>query len=124
MIFVWVSLFKNVRRVKTYPGEAASVSREEDIASRFVFWGKKEIKKRNDSEFKDWGRNPFVLAEGITAVTGLNLIGILWDADSPQAIINEEIVRVGDRVEGNEVVDILKDRVILHDGEKEFELRL
>ena len=54
--------------------------------------------------------------------TGLQ--GISWDEEQPLAIIDGVIVGVGDRVSGREVVKIEKDRVILDDGEKYFELRL
>ncbi len=123
MFFVWNSFFKKLRRVKRY-SKAATVYKEEDVSRTFTFWANKEIKKRSYSKFKEEGRNPFTLAKGITAMKGLDLMGILWDVESPQAIINGEIVGVGDMIKGNEVIAILKDRVILKNDEKKFELEL
>ena len=48
----------------------------------------------------------------------------MWDKEKPIAIINGEIIKVGDNVGGNIVVDIKQDRVILNDGAKDFELKL
>lgn len=50
--------------------------------------------------------------------------GILWSQEHPLAIINEAIVKVGDKVGVNTVMDMKQDRVILNDGVKETELRL
>ncbi len=47
-----------------------------------------------------WGRCPFC-AKGYSAaqeVSGLALSGIVWDPVSPQAIVNDAIVGVGDRI--------------------------
>jgi hypothetical protein len=52
------------------------------------------------------------------------LSGIIADKAEPKAIINETIVGVGDTIGGNIIVEIVPDKVILSNGEKEFELRL
>ncbi len=54
----------------------------------------------------------------------LNLAGIIWDKDKPLALINNDVVGVGDYVKGNIIVSIKNDRVILNDGVKEFEIRI
>ena len=54
----------------------------------------------------------------------LTINGILWDKKNPLAIINEEIVKVGDKIDSNTVVGIEQDRVILNDGSKDIELLL
>lgn len=72
-------------------------------------------------------RDPFVPAPVVPSKTipsGLHLTGIVWDRENPKAIINEIITSVGDSLEGNSVVEIKQDRVILHDGIHYFELRL
>jgi hypothetical protein len=79
---------------------------------------KRQAKK---TEFKAWGRNPFLPG---SAAAVLDLSGILWDEEAPKAIISGNIVAVGDKVEGNTVVDIRPDRVILNDGNKTIELKL
>lgn len=73
-----------------------------------------------------WGRDPFsgrVYAGG-QEEGGLNLVGIMFDKNNPAAIINDEIVEVGDKVNGNKIIEITKDRVILNDGGRNIELKL
>lgn len=77
------------------------------------------------SNYSSWGRNPFAISgTPIRRFEGLILNGILWDNKSPMAIVNEKIVKIGDKIDGNVVVDIEQDRVILNDGSKNIELLL
>jgi len=77
------------------------------------------------SDYSYWGRNPFSISGArIMRLGALTINGILWDKKNPLAIINEEIVKVGDKVDGNTVVGIEQDRVILNDGSKDIELLL
>jgi Tfp pilus assembly protein PilP len=55
---------------------------------------------------------------------GLSLIGILWNQESPQAVINDQSVKVGDQIGPNKVVAIMPDKVVLNDGTSDFELDL
>jgi len=57
-------------------------------------------------------RNPFPAG---SAVSDINLIveGIIWDKENPIAVINGKFVSVGDFVEGNEIVEIQKTRVLI-----------
>ena len=75
------------------------------------------------SSYAYWGRTPFSLAP-VKAYQGLILEGIVWDKNKPAAIINGSVVKVGDTIDEHIVVDIKRDRVIISDGSKEFELRL
>ena len=52
------------------------------------------------------------------------LQGILWEQAIPMAIINNEVVKVGDKVEKATVVDIRKDAVFLNTGKKIIQLKL
>lgn len=77
------------------------------------------------TNYASWGRNPFTLQKTSSkAFKGLILEGIMWDKEKPLAIINGQIVKIGDKVSQNTVVDIKQDKVILDDGTKEFELKL
>ena len=70
-------------------------------------------------------RDPFFAQPVVSAKetsTHLSLNGIVWDEVHPTAIINNTIVRKGSVIEGNTVVDIQKDKVILSDGHRNFEL--
>jgi hypothetical protein len=74
-----------------------------------------------------WGRNPFasspVASHGPVSRRGDFLLnGIMWDEKKPSAIINGDMVMVGDSVGSYKVVDISKDRVILTDGQDELVL--
>ena len=73
-----------------------------------------------------WGRDPFSgkVYSSTERAINLSLSGILWDSKNPQALINSEIVRVGDTLGNYTVIGITKDRVILNDGTKDFELIL
>lgn len=48
----------------------------------------------------------------------LKLSGILWDDNIPSAIINSNIVKIGDLIEEKTVVDIEKNRVIMMEDGK------
>ena len=77
------------------------------------------------TNYTTWSRNPFTLQKTSSkAFKGLILDGIMWDKEKPLAIINGRIVKIGDTVSGNTVVDIKQDKVILNDGVADFELRL
>jgi len=76
--------------------------------------------------YSSWFRDPFSASSApIEDYTGLTLSGIMWwDKDNPKAIINNNIVSIGDKVGEATVIDIKQDRVIFNDGSKIFELRL
>lgn len=63
-----------------------------------------------------------VPAEQIT-ITNLELQGIFWGSANPQAIINRQILSVGDQVEGARVQAITKESVLLSRDGQEFELK-
>lgn len=74
------------------------------------------------TKFVSFGRNPF--APRGSSIKNLILNGILWDKEKPLAIINNTTVSVGDKIDGNTIVDIKEDRVILSDGTSNIELKL
>lgn len=77
------------------------------------------------SAYKDWGRNPFSASRAASGgVAGMQLGGIIYDAKQAYALINDQIVHVGERIGENRVVEIKQDRVILNDGSKDIELKL
>lgn len=75
------------------------------------------------SQFNSWKRSPFV-SGGTSTSSNLVLSGIIWNKDRPKAMIGDAIVVKGSKIEGNTVVNIKPDRVILNDGTKDFELKL
>lgn len=108
---------------KVLSKETAAVRRSEDVKTIEWVVPAKRYTKRTD--FADWGKNPFLPKEVHTMpLTSLTLNGIVWDEDTPKAIINGEIVGVGDILGENRVVDIKPDKVILNDGTADLELTL
>lgn len=71
----------------------------------------------------EWGKDPFTY-KPLAHMGDLRLGGIVWDEEAPTAIIDGEIVGVGDVIGGNVVVEIQPDRVILNDGSEMVELTL
>ncbi len=57
-------------------------------------------------------------------IIGLKLMGIICDKKASLAIINDNIVKVGDKIGVHTVVDIKLDRVILNNGSRNIELIL
>ena len=69
-----------------------------------------------------WRRDPFTRSGSAAGVRGLTLSGILWDPQKPIAILNEQMVSVGDEVEDYQVLEIRPDRVLLTDGTETIQL--
>ena len=69
-----------------------------------------------------WRRDPFTRGGSAAGVRGLTLSGILWDPKKPIAILNDQMVSVGDDVEDYQVLEIRSDRVLLSDGTETIQL--
>ncbi len=52
------------------------------------------------------------------------LSGILWDERNPTAVINNEIVQIGQKINGKTIVDIQKSKVIVNEGKENIEIKL
>ncbi len=70
-----------------------------------------------------WGRDPFVMAEP-AVISGTNrLTGIIFDenrVDQSYAIIDQQLVKAGDNINGARVVQINRNSVIIEiNGEQE-----
>lgn len=84
------------------------------------------IKRRaKRTKFVSWSRSPFI-PKGVpgTPSSGLNLKGIMWNEKNPKAMIGDAIVEKGNKIGSDTVIEVKKDRVILNDGTKDFELKL
>lgn len=71
-----------------------------------------------------WSRDPFIRGSAIREVSGLTLTGILWDAHEPLAIINGQMVHIGEEIEGYHIVDISRDHVSVTDDTQTFHLHI
>lgn len=81
---------------------------------------------RLKSSYSSWGRNPFTPGDLADNSGRLIIKGIVWGDDKADtfAIINDKIVKIGDEIGGKRVVEIKKDKVIINDGQNNFELKL
>ena len=78
--------------------------------------------QRQEAQRLAWRRDPFTRAASIESRGGMTLSGILWDAQQPMAILNGQIVHVGETVEGYRVLEIAKDHVTVTDGSRVLQL--
>lgn len=62
-----------------------------------------------------WGRDPFVALTGKRAggTVDLKLTAIIYNNRKPSAIVNNKIIYIGDSIDGQKVIDITKQYVIL-----------
>ncbi len=81
---------------------------------------------RLKSSYSSWARNPFIPGDLADTSGRLIVKGIVWGDDEVGtfAIINDKIVKKGDEIGGKRVVEIKKDKVIINDGQNNFELKL
>lgn len=60
--------------------------------------------------------------QGLRALDNLNVKGVIWGGLIPQAIINDKVVKVGDVIEGAEIIDISKEGVMLIFNKRMYKL--
>lgn len=74
-----------------------------------------------------WGRDPFIpligVKEGIER-RDLRLSAIIYSEKRPSAIIDNKIVYIGDTIDGQKVIDIKQEYVILQAGDRPYRLGL
>ena len=58
-----------------------------------------------------------------TTLPGLQVQGMVWSTNKPQAIINDTLVRIGDTIAGAEILDIRKEGVYVLYEERQYILR-
>ncbi len=78
-------------------------------------------------EEADWTNDPFAIGEGslfLKDLSSFKLTGILLDPDGAHAVINDEVLKVGDELAGWEVIEILPNKIILKRGDEEVSLNL
>lgn len=133
LIVVFVVMLANAfAKVRQKAARVPAVQRPDDGAasplSRLVAIRTKETKRAAVARTIPWGRDPFVLEESgpvqASAIGSLRLMGITVGQKNgkPHAIINDEIVSVGSRIGAFTVVNILPTKVVVTDGEKEYDL--
>jgi hypothetical protein len=123
LIFAWANSLKVLKKKSSPPAALGPASLPIETG---VYPGQE--KEKSPQRNLVWARCPFsgkIYTEKEAAgIAGLKLDGILWDKQKPIAIIAGQVVEIGGKVEGNIVVDIKEDRVILSNGSNNFELKL
>jgi len=115
VIFVWTPKGKKAKDVSS---TTSSVTVEQAIPVT-------KAVPRKRTEFIDWGRNPFSFSQrkkGANGIPNLTLSCVIWSDGEGLALINESIVRVGDKIADKTIKQIEHNRVILTDGTKEYVL--
>ncbi len=87
---------------------------------------KNEVKKveYTSQDLPDPFRSPFemekVLDKGVApevSLSHLQVQGMVWSSKMPQAIINDTVVRIGEVIDGAEILDIRKEGIyVLYEG--------
>ena len=130
-IFLLSNSLKKTRPKMVPPSQPISAKALPAQQSVFILGAKKGIETKDILDVKEtpWGRDPFILeevAEGdIDNIANLRLMGVTaGEKAKAMAIINNEIVTVGSAIGKFKVLNILKDVVIVSDGEKDYELKI
>lgn len=126
VIFVWGRAFVSPLREKgdRMAAGTADSSSGNKISEDFLI---QEVPKRvwAKSAYPSWGRDPFTIPKASVDISvELKLNGIMWDRGNPLTIINGKVLKTGDKIGTNTIIDIKQDRVILSDDNREFELKL
>jgi len=58
----------------------------------------------------------------ITKAPSLKITGIVWNSDRPQAIINDQVIDIGDKVQNATIKEITKTEIKVEYGGKEFSI--
>jgi len=123
LIVVWVNSCKFIGKKKAASASAPAAS--VNVAA-LVPVTSSSIAKKTTVGATTWGRCPFsgkVYSES-EGRQDLILNGIMWSPKKPLAVINDRVVKVGDKVFGSVVVEIRKDKVLMNNGSADFELKL
>jgi hypothetical protein len=127
-VFVWARAFQNPRpeNVQADDEEIQEAVTVEDDELLTIALASSMDRQRPRSVYQDWGKNPFFIETPPVKEEPPRLLlqGISWDENSPIAVLNGQVVGVGDRLGGHTVKDIQRDRILLNDGMKNIELHL
>ena len=83
--------------------------------------------KTKSGNYVKWGRDPFLLdASNVKeqSIENLALNGIVSDKQNPYAVINNDIVKLGDKVKGMTVIEINEKSVVLEQNGQKHTLEL
>jgi hypothetical protein len=134
VILFLFSFLKNVMKRGPVAHGGVSTVVEQPLADVQAALSSLELVRQNEKNLsaqeafweKDWGRDPFfALGSEASLGSGLVLSGIVWDAKTPIAMINEKVLRVGDVIEGYRITAITSSSVVVvAPSGKESEVKL
>lgn len=135
VVFLVVVIAGNLKKKPAKKPLPASKGPASDLVSKptvttpasFAPMDNRKLQMQRERANLPWGRDPFNVSttEKDYKKTELELKGISLGKDrKSSAFINNEIVKVGDKVADYAVVEIQKDRVLLKKGEQSFYLTL
>jgi len=105
--------------------KSAAIKTAEEKAVAPLTAAQKENTQPAVSEPIEWGSDPFVRDWVLTSeVANLNLRAITIGNNGASALINDQIVQVGDEIGRKKVIQIEFDRVTLEQGGRTFTLTL
>ena len=85
-------------------------------ASDLISLARSSERKKSKTSYPEWGRNPFTLAK---TTTTSSLEGILWDEQNPKAIVDGNIVGVGDQIGTGLIIGIGQNSITVKNGIRE-----
>ncbi|PIW68467.1 MAG: hypothetical protein COW10_02425 [Candidatus Omnitrophica bacterium CG12_big_fil_rev_8_21_14_0_65_42_8] len=83
--------------------------------------------ERRAASDENWGRDPFLLDTSNVkeqVLGDMTLNGIVADRESPYAIINNDVVKLGDKVNGMTIIEINENNVVLDENGQRHTLEL
>jgi len=132
LVFLWIPKGAFQRGKSGGRGAAGRVSAvpafEPDMGEIQNFLGSLAREKQLEDTVREvwqkpWPHDPFV-RQMRPSTKNIKLTGIVWDELMPIAIVNGETFKVGESIEGYEIVRIKSSSVIFRCGSETFELQL
>lgn len=124
LFFIKNFIFKKPLGEKAGPEIPGEVTTAEEQKEKIDFFVLEDVLKGKRQKL-DWERDPFKLPpKEVSRTEGLNLTGVIYDGESPVAVINDIIVHEGDEIEGVKVIKIEQNSVVLEKDGKPFTLEL
>jgi hypothetical protein len=127
-VFVWLQAFQSPPAVEDTADdqemeEPIAVDEEQLLT---IALASSTNLQRPRTVYQDWGKNPFFIEVPPVKEEPAPLLlqGISWDEKNPIAVLNGQVVGIGDSLGGHTVKDIQRDKILLNDGNKDMELHL
>lgn len=126
IVFLIFLIAGNVQ--KSYKKRASIIDANTELSSFLSAPISLERKNIEESLVKqDWGRDPFFPSASMISSSdlgGVVLNGIVWDKENPYAIINDDVVKVGDTIGDIGIVEINEKSVTVEQDGKKYTLEL